>query len=62
MGRDARVVLGVVGRRTVVEGGCVVGGEFGRFEVHVGVGERVLDRLVLADGAREDDAVTGVVG
>jgi hypothetical protein len=59
---DARVVLGVVGRRAVVEGRGVVGGEFGRFEVHVRVGERVLDRLVLADGAPEDDAFAGVVG
>jgi len=62
VGRDARVVLWVVGRGAVVEGRGVVGGEFGCFEVHVGVGERVLDCLVLADGAPEDDAVAGVVG
>ena len=39
----------------------MVGGEFGCFEVHVGVGERVLDCLVLPDGAGEDDAFAGVV-
>ena len=62
VGCDARVVFWVVGRGAVVEGGGVIGGELGRLEVHVGVGERVLDCLVLADGASEDDAVAGVVG
>lgn len=62
VGGDARVVFRVVGRRAVVEGRRVVGGEFGRFQVHVGVGERVLDCLILPDGAGEDYAFAGVVG
>lgn len=61
VGSDAGVVFGVVGRRAVVERRGVVGGELGGFEVHVGVGERVLDCLVLADGPTEDDAVAGIV-
>ena len=60
--RDARIVIGMTGERSVVERGGVVRCELGSFQVHVSIGERVLDCLVLTDGAREDDAVAGVVG
>ena len=55
--RDGLVVRGVVNQpRGVVE--RVLGG----FEMHVAVSQGVGDRLVLADGATEDDAVFGVEG
>jgi hypothetical protein len=62
MRSDTRIVFGVVREGAIVEGRCVVGGELGGFEMHVSVGERVLDCLVLAYRAGEDDALTGVVG
>lgn len=61
VGSYTGVVFGVVGRGAVVERRGVVGGELGGFEVHVGVGERVLDCLILADGAAENDSFAGVV-
>src|SRR5690606_40532945 len=58
-------VLGTVGKRPagltrVVQGGSLLHHEVGRLELHPGLCQRMLDALVLTDGAAEHRTVTGI--
>ena len=56
------VGLGSAGLAPVVKPSRPHGQEVGRFKLDPALGEGVLDGLVLADGAPEDDALAGVAG
>ncbi len=56
------VCFGTTGLSLIKEGGGTQAHEIGGFDVNVCLGKRELDALILADGASEDDALSGTVG
>ncbi len=56
-----RVRLGAAFLAVVVEPGGLEGHQVGGFERHPALGQRMLDRLVLADGPAEHDTLLGVL-
>ena len=57
-----RVGLGAAFLAVVVEPGGLEGEQVGGLELHPALGQRMLNRLVLADRAAEHDALLGILG